>query len=988
MKKHVNIIFKSIFITALSLILPAIILAILTLDSAQNTFAQQARETEQAYEKDKEPPPAFGYDIFRALPEPITEGPMDEQYLLSPGDEVIITVWGQLNLKYPLTVSEDGYIEIPDEGGRVFTNGVSLKELRRLVTERLSRIYSSYINAANPSASTAFVDVKLGKVRKLLVYVVGEVKNQGAYTISSGVATLLNVLNNAGGVKETGSLREIKIRRANGTIDAVDLYEFLITGKMDIKKSRILYGDYVLVPLKAKSVTIKGEVKRPGIYELIGNEGIKELIGFAGGLASNAYLKRIQIRRFEISAGEKFIDLDGESILNVPNQNFTLADGDRVTLFPNIVVRRRMVEIQGEGIKRPGVYQYSPEMTVKDLIEQAEGLKEDVYLERADLVRTAEDFSKKLTIFSLKELYKEESPGHYVYTGAEGKNFKLKEMDQIMTYSSYEIKGKDKYVTLEGHVKEPGRYILPDNMTLYDLVFSRGGFQDEDFKKRAYLELAHIFRKIPGELGESLVSFNLGKLLAGDPSENIKLEGEDRIFIYTYEAMKTKPFVTIEGLVKRPGVYDLSENMTLEDLILVAGGLRPDAYRVEAVIARTGRGKGGSEGEGKEAPARIATVVVPIKENFAVLPEAEKTRLEIYDKIVIRNLPEWEPLPVATVEGQVVYPGSYSLESREERISGIIRRCGGLKKEAFPEGAVLYRRKDIIEMTRERQEGSEKVAINLKEALNNPGGPYDLILKDDDRIYVPYNPGSVEVKGAVRNPSIFMYKKGKGLDYYIGLSGGYESNADKANLVVYLPNGMAAKEKGFLFWRSLEILPGSVVEVPLRGEEKEIKLVEVRGAVKSPTLIQYRKGEKLKYYVDLCGGYGENADIGNIIVHLPDGSVLEAKGSMMFNPAISAGSIVEVPFKPEKEEVKAGDVEVRGAVRNPSLIIFRKGEKLDYYVSFCGGYKENADVGNIVIHLVDKTKIERKGAPEFNPEVLPGSIIEVPFKIEKEKKGG
>lgn len=227
----------------------------------------------------KEPLPAFRYNIFMELPEPITEGPMDDQYLLSPGDEVIITVWGQLNLKFPLIVNEDGFIEIPDEGGRVFTNGVSLKELKRLVTERVSRIYSSYIKVANPSASTAFVDVKLGKVRKLLVYVVGEVKNHGAYTINSGVATLLNVLNNAGGVKKKGSLREIKIRRANGAIDAVDLYEFLITSKLDIKKSRILYGDYVLVPLKAKSVTIKGEVKRPGIYELIGNEGIKELIG-------------------------------------------------------------------------------------------------------------------------------------------------------------------------------------------------------------------------------------------------------------------------------------------------------------------------------------------------------------------------------------------------------------------------------------------------------------------------------------------------------------------------------------------------------------------------------------------------------------------------------------------------------------------------------------------------------------------------------------
>ena len=298
------------------------------------SYAGLAQQTAQSHEQ-QPPPAAFGYDIFRALPEPIVEGPVDEDYLISPGDEIIISVWGQLNLKHALTVSEDGFIELPDEGGRVFTNGVSLRESKRLITESLSRIYSSYINIENPGASTAFVDVKLGKVRKLLVYVMGEVKSQGTYTISSAVATILNLLNNAGGVKETGSLREIRIRRADGTIDVVDLYDLLITGKMDTKKNRVRYGDYIIVPLKAKSATIKGEVKRPGIYQFV------------------------------------------------------------------------------------------PGMTVKDLVEQAEGLKEEVYLDRADLVRTAEDFSKKLTIFSLKDLYKEERPGYYAFTGNEEKNFNL-----------------------------------------------------------------------------------------------------------------------------------------------------------------------------------------------------------------------------------------------------------------------------------------------------------------------------------------------------------------------------------------------------------------------------------------------------------------------------------------------------------------------------------------------------------------------------------
>ena len=944
---------------------------------SQLTFAREISEKSQGSKKETKIY-AFGYDIFRQLPEPITEGPVDEEYLLSPGDEIIVSIWGQLNEEYPLTVSEDGYIDIPDEGGRVFTNGVSLKELKKVVTKKLSQIYSSYINIDNPSRSTAFVDVKLAKVRKLLVYVVGEVETQGAYTISSSVATLLNLLNNAGGVKETGSLREIKMRRADGKADMVDLYDFLITGKIDNKKTRIRFGDYIIVPLKEKSVTVKGEVKRPGIYELIGNEGIKDLIEFAGGLDSNAYLKRSQVRRFEIGVGEKFIDLDLESVFNDSKKDFALMDGDEVTVFPNIVVRRRLVEVKGDGIKRPGIYEYRPGMTVKDLIGQAEGLKEYVYLERADLVRTEENFSKRLTTFSLKDLYKEESPGHYVYTGKDEKNFALKELDQINIYSSYEMKGKEKHVTVEGQVKEPGTYTLPENMTLYDLIFSRGGFQDENFKKRAYLELAHVFRKIPGELEERIYTFNLGKLLEGDPEENMSLEDSDRVMIYSYETMETKPYVTIEGLIKRPGTYELAENMTLEDLILLAGGLRPDAYKVEAVIARMHPGV-------EEGQRKVATIVVPIVSDFAIIPDEDKTPLGTYDKIVIRNLPEWEPAPVVSVMGQVKYPGSYSLEQKGERISSIIRRVGGLKKEGYPEGATLFRRKDIIEMSRERQQGREKIAIDLKRALENPDGIHDLALKDGDQLFVPFNPGSVEVKGAVRNPSIFQYRKGKKLGYYIKLCGGYSKDADKANTVAYLPNNAAYKKKKFLFFSfSPSILPGSRIEVPFKGEEREIKIVEVRGAVKKPTLIQYRRGEKLDYYINLCGGYKENADIENTIIHLPDGTILESKGVLSFNPYLLPGSVVEVPFKSEERELEIGDVEVRGAVKNPILIRYREGEKLDYYIDFCGGYKENADIENIVIHLPDGSFIEREGAISFDPDIPPGSIIEIPFKGKKE----
>ena len=852
---------------------------------------------------------AFGYDIFRALPEPIVDGPVDDEYLLSPGDEVVISVWGQLNLKHALVVSEDGYIDIPEEGGRVFTSGASLKEMRRMVTESLSRIYANYINAENPGQSTAFVDVKLGKIRKLLVYVVGEVKNQGPYTISSGVATLINVLINAGGVKETGSLRDVRIRRADGIVDAVDLYDFLLTGKANPKMMRLRYGDYVIVPVKGKSVTARGEVKRPGVYELAGSEGIKALMGLAGGLNPNAYLRRVQIRRFTINEGEKVIDLDLEPVLGDPKADFAMADGDEVAFFPNVQVRRPVVEIGGEGIKRPGTYEYRPGMRVADLISAAEGLKEYVYLKRADLVRTREDFSKEMTIFALKDLYRNKEGAGGIYEFAAGTeaaakaNFELKEMDQVRIYSTFDITGKDKYITLEGQVKEPGKYVVADGMRLYDLMFSRGGFQDPDFKKRTYLELGHLFRKVPGEVEEKIVNFNLGILLDGDPAENMRLEGGDRIVVYSYESMKTKPFVTIEGLVKRPGVYNAAEGMTLEDLILVAGGLRPDAFKVEAVVARTSQGEGiGTAGteqtRSAERAARVSTLVIPIAAEFATIPAEKRTPLEIYDKIVVRNLPDWEPLPVVSIEGQVHFPGSYSLAAREERLSKVFGRAGGIKKEGLAAGAVLYRRKDIVRMESGRADAVEKVAIRLDKAIDDPEGPFDLLMRDGDRVFVPLNPGTVEVRGAVRNPAIFQYKAGKGIKYYVELAGGYAKGADKSGVVVRLPNGAAARVKASLFGGP-KMLPGSIVDVPYQGEASEVEIVEVRGAVKRPRIVAWRKGEKLDYYIKLAAGFAEDADSNAVVVYLEDGKVLEAKdgGAGLSAAIIAPGSVIEVPGK-------------------------------------------------------------------------------------------
>jgi protein involved in polysaccharide export with SLBB domain len=283
--------------------------------------------------------------------------------------------------------------------------------------------------------------------------------------------------------------------------------------------------------------------------------------------------------------------------------------------------------------------------------------------------------------------------------------------------------------------------------------------------------------------------------------------------------------------------------------------------------------------------------------------------LKAFDKVTVRNLPGWEPLQVVSVRGEVIYPGQYSLASRSERISSLIKRMGGLKPEAFPEGATMTRRGDIVAMSPGGAAGAaaaglaaaQEIALNLAGALENPGGDDDLILKDGDDIYIPGNPGTVEVRGAVKRPMILQHKAGLRIKDYVELCGGYLESADKANLAVYAANKAAQRIKRGLFSSSNpEVAAGSTIEVPFIGEATRLEAVEVKGAVVRPAVVQYIKGAKLGYYLNLCGGYSKEADVEKVAIHLPDGGLLVKQENVAFNPAVPPGSIIVVTTKTNK----------------------------------------------------------------------------------------
>ncbi|MEK7330460.1 MAG: polysaccharide biosynthesis/export family protein, partial [Candidatus Eisenbacteria bacterium] len=235
----------------------------------------------------------FGYEIFRYTPttfEPLATGPVDPDYPIGPGDEVIVQVWGDNELTHAAIVSREATITVPDIG-QVVLNGLTLAQAKRLITDRLATVYSG-IRARRP---TTFVDVTLGKLRTIQVFILGDVVRPGGYTISS-VSTVLNALYNAGGPTPSGSMRDVRIIRHNEIYRRVDLYGYILTGSK-AEDVRLQSGDVVFAPPIGKTVAVTGEVHRPAVYELRPEERFHDLLRLAGGIRSTAYLDRVQIDR-------------------------------------------------------------------------------------------------------------------------------------------------------------------------------------------------------------------------------------------------------------------------------------------------------------------------------------------------------------------------------------------------------------------------------------------------------------------------------------------------------------------------------------------------------------------------------------------------------------------------------------------------------------------------------------------------------------------
>lgn len=654
----------------------------------------------------------FGYKVFEtSVFQPDTlYGPVSPDYLVGPGDEVIVNVWGEVEFRYTATVGRDGFIEVP-KVGLISVNGLTFGELKERISDRLSRAYPGI--SRDPTKATTFVEVSLGKLKPIRVFVIGEVKRPGAYFMSAA-SSALNALYKAGGPLPTGSLRQIKVVRGGKVVATLDLYDYLLKGR--IKEVKLQTDDMILVPPVGRRVWLAGRVHRPAIYELKPGEDLKELLEIAGGPEPDAYLGKVQIDRIVEHKERKIIDVDFAEA-SASGRKVELFDGD-VVLIPKILDRRENVVKASGFVKRPGLYQWREGMRVRDLILKAGGVWDEAFMGRADIIRTRPDLTKEV------------------------------------------------------------------------------------------------------------ISFDLGKALEGDEKENIELRKLDEVVVYSIHTFREKEYVTIKGLVRHPGRYELLENMTLKDLIVQAGGLKETAYKLRAEISRVD-----PEEVGPGRPAEI--IFVDIGDDYSKEANWGNFKLRNFDTVFIRPNPNWhEPMNV-TVLGEVTFPGTYTLQRLDERLSDVIARAGGLKETAYPEGVIFMRRErgyvggvssafpetyfssslniaaliDTLKKLRYR-----KLAVDLKKALRHKRGREDVVLCDGDFVIVPRRPQVVDVAGEVLFPSAVPYVEGKGVGYYIDRAGGLKETADERRIRIILPNGRVEKPRRF--WFDPKILPGSKIFVP------------------------------------------------------------------------------------------------------------------------------------------------------------------------------
>jgi protein involved in polysaccharide export with SLBB domain len=681
----------------------------------------------------------FGSDVFLGrgmqAKQMTLDMPVGPDYVLGPGDSVNVSMWGGLAQQFTRVVDREGRVTLP-EAGPVAVAGLTL-----------ARAQQSFQEALTPQFRDTRLEVSVARLRTVRVYVVGDVQRPGAYDVSS-LSTPLNALYAAGGPTSIGSLRTLRHYRGKRLISDIDLYDFLLHG-VRTDTDRLESGDTILIPPVGKQITISGMVRRPAIYELRTETVLSDVLTLAGGVMVSAQMRDIRVER--IQPNDKRVTVS----VNVPPgsspqvawkvaEEFAIQEGDKVTVAPILPYSERSIYVEGHVV-RPGKYPYNDDMTLNDVIRSYQDILPEP-AEHGEIVRLRPpDYRPETIEFDLPQVMIGNSPVH------------LQVFDTVRLFSRYEADAP--MVVINGEVRRPGQYPLPEALTAAQLVRMAGGF-----KRSALLDAADL-ASYDIKNGEKVVTrrvtVDIGRAVKDqDSNADVMLKPGDVLTIHQLSGWNNiGTSVQLNGEGTYPGSYGIQEGEKLSSVLKRAGGFTSSGYPAGAVLVRS-----------------------------QVRELEEKSRDELIKQLE------------TTSAGVRLSP---SLNTQEQ--------TGALQLIAAQQHQIVARLKS--------QPPTGRLVIKISGDIATwENTPADIEMRNGDMLTIPKKPGFVLVSGQVYNPNAITFVPGKNAGWYLRHAGGATNLANTKEVFVIRANGSVVGRRSGE-WYSESVLdtkmePGDVVVVP------------------------------------------------------------------------------------------------------------------------------------------------------------------------------
>lgn len=681
--------------------------------------AARAREKERLRSK------IFGYEIFNNPLYVNTFQPNGNMatprgYVVGPGDALSIQLYGFTEADFSQTISKEGHIYFKQQSGigPVNVTGLSIEAVKARIVGRLAPKFVGLRNSSYGPQNT-FLEVSIEGLRTIRVSVLGEAFRPGTYVMSS-LSTVMNAIYQAAGPDLLGSYRRVNVIRNGKILTTLDLYDYLLTG-IQRNDLRLQDGDIIRFGKYISRVEIAGTVNRNNIFEMLPGETLDKLLFYAADFAANAYRNKVKVTRLT-DRERKVIDVNQDQF-----KTFVMQDGDQVDVEQLLDRFENQVNITG-AVYRPGRYSLDQNKTIRQLIDNAEGLKGDAFTGRIQIIRTREDLS---------------------------------------------------------------------------------------------------FETIP---------INLADVLNG-AAPDVPLQREDQVIITSRFELAEGASVSIQGEVNVPAEgFQFASNMTLEDLIFRAGGLKESAAAAQVEVVRRKK-----DVDLKSTSAQIAeTFVFNIDRDLTIKSSDSKFLLQPFDQVIVRRSPNYQVQTYARVEGEVILPGSYPIKTKDQKISDIVTQAGGLTPFAYVRGATLIRtiklsddelaqrqksvdeladdaRKSVIQIDAVTPYKTESIGINLQKILDNPGSSEDILISEGDLLRIPKQLETVRLQGELMLPTTVKYRAEQTFQDYISEAGGFTDRSQRRKSFVVYANGSVDKTRKFMFFNIYpRVEPGSEIIVPRR----------------------------------------------------------------------------------------------------------------------------------------------------------------------------